>query len=92
MVYEQFLHSLALLVHSIQLCNAPEKIVIGGGLSRVERLLPDLQAELERLYEVCLVPASAQAHLCKSRYLDECNLLGAAYHFLNTFGGVPHVS
>ena len=91
-IYDQFLHSLAVLINNIQLCFSPERIVLGGGLSRAGRLLPDLQAKLERLYHTCLIPAEAQSHLYCSKYLDECNLLGATYNFLKIHGGEEYVS
>lgn len=91
-IYAQFLRSLAVVIHNIQLCYGPEKVVLGGGLSRAERLLPDVRAELDRLYASCLVPPEARAALCLSRHLDECNLLGAAYQFLDQYGGGIHVS
>lgn len=91
-IYDQFLHALAVLINNIQLCYAPEKVVIGGGLSRADRLLPDLQAELENIYRACLIPAEARSHLFCSKHLDECNLLGATYNFLKIYGGKGYVS
>lgn len=91
-IYDQFLHSLAVIIHNIQLCYAPEKVVIGGGLSRADRLLPDVAAELDKLYAACLVPPEARARLCLSKHLDECNLIGAMYNFLDLYGGERHVS
>lgn len=81
-VYEEFLSSMVSLIHNIQICFAPPKIVIGGGLSRVERLLPDINRELELFYAKCCIPDTLHANLQKSRYLDECNLLGAMYNFM----------
>ena len=40
--YREFLRSLTILIHNIQVCIAPERIALGGGLSREARLLPDL--------------------------------------------------
>ncbi len=91
-VYGEFLRSLAVLIHNIQICVAPERVVIGGGLSRVAYLLPDLTAELDTIYRNCMVPKSAQAAVVRSAYLDECNLLGAMYHYIGQYGGDGSVS
>lgn len=91
-IYGEFLSSLAILIHNIQICVAPERIVIGGGLSIAPRLLGDLKQELDALYRGCLVPPSAQANVVRSAYLDECNLLGAMYHYMQKFGGEGDVS
>ena len=67
-IYQEFLHSLAILVENIQICLAPQRIVIGGGLSKAQRLLPEI---------------------CNSRYLNECNLLGAVYNYIQQYGENP---
>lgn len=85
-VYEEFRRSMANLLHNIQVCFAPGKIVLGGGLSRVERLLPDINSELEKFYERYCIPEMLHANICRSTYLDECNLLGAMYHFMQQNG------
>lgn len=84
-VYEEFLCSMVILIHNIQTCFAPPKIIIGGGLSRVERLLPDLNRELENFYSRGCIPDTLHASLHKSKYLDECNLLGAMYNFMEQY-------
>lgn len=86
-VYSEFLSALAGLIHNIQVCCGPERVVIGGGLSRVERLLPDLQMEMEKLYAACAVPPAVRSVITRSKYLDECNLLGAMYRYLEQYGG-----
>ena len=85
-IYQEFLHSLAILVVNIQICLAPQRIVIGGGLSKVERLLPDLKEELEKLCTACSIPQAMWAEVCCSRYLNECNLLGAVYNYIQQYG------
>lgn len=84
--YEEFLSSMVSLLHNIQTCFAPPKIVIGGGLSRVERLLPDINRELDLFYAKGCVPDTLHVNLQKSRYLDECNFLGAMYNFMEQYG------
>ena len=46
-VYKEFMTAFGSFVFNVQICYAPERIVIGGGLSREERIIPDLIAETE---------------------------------------------
>lgn len=85
-VYEEFLCSMVVLIHNIQTCFAPPKIIIGGGLSRVERLIPDINSQLNQFYAQGCVPKSLHASLQRSKFLDECNLLGAMYNFIKQYG------
>lgn len=86
-VYGEFLNSLAIMVENIQICHAPDRIVLGGGLSRVERLLPDLRNEVRAVCSACGIADSMRAELCRSEYLDEGNLLGAMYNYIQQYGG-----
>lgn len=88
-IYQEFLHSLAILVENIQICLAPQRIVIGGGLSKAQRLLPDLNRELEQLCTDCNISQAMRPEICNSRYLNECNLLGAVYNYIQQYGENP---
>ena len=80
-IYRNFITSLAVVVHSIQICFAPEKIAIGGGLSLQSRIFDDLNAELERYYQGIGLGRQLRAEVVKSRYLDESSLIGAMYNY-----------
>lgn len=84
-IYQTFINSLAVVVHNLQICYAPEKIVIGGGLSLSDRILDDLNEELIRYYAGAGLGKQLQANVVRSRYLDECNLIGAAYNFMTRY-------
>ena len=86
-IYQEFLHSLAILIENVQVCYSPERIVIGGGLSGVKRLFPDLQNEVRALCASCGIADAMKAELCLSKYLDECNILGAMYNYIQQYGG-----
>ncbi len=81
-VYAQCIKSLAVLIFNVQICYAPEKIVIGGGLSSYDKLIPDVQKELETIYASLGTMPAMQSTVVKSPYTDECNLLGAAYNLM----------
>lgn len=84
-IYDEFLKSLAFMIFNVQITLAPEKIVIGGGLSRIPGLLKDIQSMLSELYQGTGLGAELQAEIVQSRYLDECNMIGAAYHYMLSF-------
>lgn len=84
-VYQNFIHTLAIVVHNVQICYAPDKISIGGGLSLQERIFSDLEQELRRYYAGMGLGKQLHARVVKSRYRSECNLVGAVYHFIQRF-------
>lgn len=84
-IYEEFLSALAFMIFNVQLTFAPEKVVIGGGLSRIPSLINDTQNELGRLYQGTGLGPELQAEVVQSSYLDECNMIGAAYHYMLRF-------
>jgi len=88
-VYQEFIAALAIIVHNAQIVYAPNRIVIGGGLSLQQRIFTDLDTELGKRYESMQIPAPLRAVVRKSRFLEECNLVGAMYHYLNRFGHRP---
>lgn len=81
-VYREFIVALGALVFNTQVCYAPERIVIGGGFSANERVLPDLREELAKYYEGMGLGDKMKAEVVRSCYLGESNLFGAAYNYL----------
>lgn len=85
-IYQRFLHSLAMMCENIQITLAPELIVIGGGLSCAERLIDDLREEIDALCKATMITDEMKAVVVRSRYLDECNILGAMYNYIQQYG------
>ena len=81
-IYRNFIRSLAVVVHNVQICYAPEKIAIGGGLSLEKRIFEDLGKELQDYYRGMDIGETLHADIVKCRYLHECNLIGAMYNYL----------
>lgn len=81
-IYRNFIRSLAVVVHNVQICYAPEKIAIGGGLSLENRIFEDLDQELCSYYQAMEVGEELYADVVKCHYLSECNLIGAMYNYL----------
>ncbi len=84
-IYDEFLASLAFMIVNIQITFAPERIVIGGGLSRINNMILDLKEELDSYYRSTGFGPELQATVVLSKYLDECNIIGAARNYLNRF-------
>ncbi len=81
-LYEEYLSNVAKLLFNIQAFYDPEKIVIGGGISRQKRLITDLQSKVNEIiagfHGLYAVPCNLDA--CK--FLSEANQYGALYNFL----------
>lgn len=85
LIYRNFITTLAVVVHNVQICFSPEKISIGGGLSLEDRIFDDLNIELKRYYHGMELSSQVHAKVVKSRYLNECNLIGAMYNYMLRF-------
>ena len=87
-IYKDFIDALAMLIFNTQIVFGPERIVIGGGLSRQKMIYRDLEEELNRYYSGCFLSEQLQSEVVQSVYLDECNLIGAAYNYFTRFGSL----
>lgn len=91
-VYQEFLHSLAMICQNIQITLAPDRIVIGGGLSRSEMLLDDLRAEIDKLCKDSMIDDAMKAEVVRSKYMNECNILGAMYNYIQQYSCAERVA
>ena len=85
-VYDSFLDHMVNMIFNLQLTTAPEKILVGGGISRQERLLPDLRAAYAKLEEEKAKFFPVPCHLERCAFGNEANQYGALYHFLQKEG------
>lgn len=77
---ETFYRYLAQGIYNLQYSFDPEKIIIGGGVSSKEDLLPQLNKQLERIIaQVEIAPFIPEIALCDFR--NDANLIGAVYNF-----------
>ncbi|HEL0659220.1 TPA: ROK family protein [Streptococcus equi subsp. zooepidemicus] len=76
-----FLQSLAMGVFNIQHAFDPEMILIGGGVSQADFLLPALEAELDKLYQIVSI-SDLRPQLAICHFKNEANLLGASIDFM----------
>lgn len=84
-IYRRFIEHLALMVYNIQVIYDPERIVIGGGVSRQERLIPDIQAEVNKIKDMIKVVPTPEVELGACKFLSDANLVGAMYNYMIHF-------
>ncbi len=85
-LYQDYIYHIALFIFNLHLIYAPEKFLIGGGISRQSRLIPDIRAQYQEIFDnaslirltpPCIVDACALG--------NEANQYGALYHFLKKY-------
>lgn len=81
-LYEEYIANLAKLVLNLQLVYAPEKILIGGGISRQPRLVKDIRAQYEKLQQIYMGVFSAPCEIETCYFENIANQYGALYLFL----------
>lgn len=81
---DQFTWPIARLVYNVQVFYDPEKIAIGGGISRQPLLLQMIQKNLDQIYQEMKLPVviGQRAEVVCCKYLSDSNLIGALRHFL----------
>lgn len=84
--YEEFIADLGMTLFNLHVVYDPEKIAIGGGISRIPRLLPDIQAELNRIQEAIAHLFSPTLTLVPCKFLGDANLVGAMFNFMQRNG------
>ncbi len=77
-VYRQWIEKLGWLLINLKLIVSPEKIVIGGGVSRNERFIADLKKEYAEIAAV-FAEGMPETEIDVCRFQADANLLGAVY-------------
>lgn len=85
-VFEGYLRELCRQIENIQLMYDPEKILIGGGISRQPIFLEMLKASLEKYHDDVRSPM-ARPSVSACRYYNDANLVGAVYNFMQAEKG-----
>lgn len=76
---EKFIKRLAVGIYNLQYMIDPEKILIGGAISKRDGLIDNINEKLKVMKpnEECL---DIRVHPCQ--FYNDSNLIGALYHFL----------
>ncbi|MDQ0255861.1 putative NBD/HSP70 family sugar kinase [Evansella vedderi] len=80
-----FFRTLAMGVFTIQYIIDPEKIIIGGGITRQESFMKELTAHLDVLFEAKPF-AKVRPNVSVCQNLDNAQLFGAAHVWLEKYG------
>ena len=77
---ENFYNYLAQGIYNIMFTTDPERIILGGGVTQYEPLIPNLKKRLDaRIEKVGLKDYAYDLTACA--FLNDANLVGAVYHF-----------
>lgn len=83
-VFEKFTMNLAMQIYNLQCILDPEKVLIGGGISKQPILVGKIRENLEKIYAT--IPFDiphAIVDTCK--YFNDSNLIGALYNYYLQF-------
>lgn len=80
MVLNQFTMLISKMLFNLQCIYDPEKIAIGGGISREDLVLSYIRKNLDYLYRVFPVRIP-QAQIVQCHYFNEANLIGAMRNY-----------
>jgi predicted NBD/HSP70 family sugar kinase len=81
---DEFYHLLAVGIYNLQYIYDPEIILIGGGISARNDLIPKINEKLDIILSKLTLPKiKPQIGVCK--YRQNANLLGAVYGLINKF-------
>ncbi len=83
--YRRWIKRLVWLIYNLKLTVSPEKIVIGGGVSRNERFIRDLKEEYQEAVTK-LAGYLPETVLDTCRFQADANLVGAAYNWILMHG------
>ncbi len=80
LAFDEMCTYLAKEIYNLQCIFDPEKILIGGGISRQPILLTRISEKIDQLYKKIPV-AIPHPRLDVCRFYNESNLIGALYHY-----------
>lgn len=81
-VYQKWLANLVWVIINMKMMLDPEKVVLGGGVSRNPRLLPDVQAEYDKFAPIMDGFGMPKIVIETCRYNADANMVGAVYNWL----------
>lgn len=82
-ILDDYCFKLAIQLHNLQHIYDPEKIAIGGGISKQDILFEYIQKNIDRVADA-LPYVMAKPHVVKCKFDNESNLIGALAVYLTT--------
>jgi predicted NBD/HSP70 family sugar kinase len=84
-IYRKYVFDVARLAMNQTISFDPERVLIGGGISRQDRLINDIKAEYDRMKAVFGVQMF-RTEIRRCYFMNEANQYGALYHHLTMRG------
>ncbi|NMH70507.1 ROK family protein [Bacillus sp. RO3] len=81
---DTFFSTLAIGIFNIQYIVDPEKILVGGGITRQPDFIEELESRMDRILDSKPI-ANVRPSISLCHYLDEAQLIGAAYVWLEEY-------
>lgn len=88
-VYQHWLDALVHVIYILKLILDPDKIVIGGGVSREMRLLNDIKQAYEKTKGMTWASELLEVQLERCQYTADANMVGAVYNWMLHFEKEP---
>ncbi|WP_160676856.1 ROK family protein [Clostridium sp. C8-1-8] len=79
---KNFYKNIAIGIYNIQYVYDPEVIIIGGGISVREELLQNIELAMDELMNSISI-AKVRPTIKRCKYLNDANLIGAVYNYIN---------
>ena len=86
MALDSFTLTLAGMIRNLQLIFDPERIAIGGGISRQPKLMESLQKNLDHLNRMSAPSGMPEPQVVTCKYFNDANLIGAYAYYARTRG------
>nr|WP_297633674.1 ROK family protein [uncultured Clostridium sp.] len=80
-VFNGFAKTIGIQIFNLQCILDPEKILIGGGISKQKILLEKIKENLDEIYKEMKMFKMPQAKIDTCKYFNDSNLIGALYNY-----------
>lgn len=81
---DRFTASLAMMVRNLQLIFDPERIAIGGGISRQPKLMESLKKNLDYHNRMASIYGMPEAEVVPCCFFNDANLIGAYAYYIQS--------
>lgn len=84
-ILDDYCYRLALQIYNLQYIYDPEKIAIGGGISKQELLIKYIRNNIEKHYNNLVPNIMVKPEVVTCEFFNDSNLIGALYNYLTKY-------
>jgi len=84
-ILDDYCYRLALQLYNLQYIYDPEKIAIGGGISKQEILIKYIRNNIEKHYNNLIPNIMVKPEVVTCEFYNDSNLIGALYNYLTRY-------